>query len=108
MSLDYRDVLDENGLVSKRMPRYEARRQQLDLAGAVDDAIREGHHLVAEAGTGVGKSFAYLIPSILYAVDDQNHPENYPLGIETPTPRRVVISTHTIALQEQLFHKDIP
>jgi ATP-dependent DNA helicase DinG len=108
MSLDYRDVLDENGLVSKRMPRYEARRQQLDLAGAVDDAIREGHHLVAEAGTGVGKSFAYLIPSILYAVDDQNHPENYPLGIETPTQRRVVISTHTIALQEQLFHKDIP
>ena len=112
MSLDYRDVLGEDGLVSRRLPSYEVRPEQMSLAAAVDEAIRDGHHLVAEAGTGVGKSFAYLVPAILHAVADQNL-SNLDSGIDPlieddPTSRRVVISTHTIALQEQLYNKDIP
>src|SRR5256885_16857448 len=63
------------------------------MAAAVGRALDKGHHLLAEAGTGVGKSFAYLLPAIEYA---------------TRTKKRVVISTHTISLQEQLIEKDIP
>lgn len=103
MNLTYKDVLGPEGLVAKRMERYEVREEQLRLAEGVDDAIKNAHHLIAEAGTGVGKSFAYLVPAILYATADQNGDID-----ETATPRRVVISTHTIALQEQLFDKDIP
>ncbi len=62
------------------------------MARAVETAFDQGHHLLVEAGTGVGKSFAYLVPAILQAVRG----------------RRVVISTHTIALQEQLLEKDVP
>ena len=108
MSLDYRDVLGEGGLISRKMPNYESSAEQMELAGAVDAAIRSGRHLVAEAGTGVGKSFAYLVPAILHAVEDQNEPELLAPESGGPAPRRVVISTHTIALQEQLFDKDIP
>ena len=108
MSLDYRDVLGEGGLISRKMLNYESRSEQMELAEAVNTAIRTGRHLAAEAGTGVGKSFAYLVPAILYAVEDQNHPELPALESDGPAPRRVVISTHTIALQEQLFNKDIP
>jgi ATP-dependent DNA helicase DinG len=64
------------------------------MADAVADAIAERHHLMVEAGTGVGKSFAYLVPSILGAVAAKEN--------------RVVISTHTISLQEQLVRKDVP
>src|SRR5205807_5489287 len=63
------------------------------MAAAVERAFGEGHHLLVEAGTGVGKSFAYLLPAIDYAVRQK---------------KRVVISTHTISLQEQLIEKDIP
>ncbi|MCR5358758.1 MAG: DEAD/DEAH box helicase [Thermoguttaceae bacterium] len=78
------------------------------LAEAVNEAILGGNHLVAEAGTGVGKSFAYLVPAILHAVEDQNRPETADFEENDPASRRVVISTHTIALQEQLYNKDIP
>lgn len=112
MSLSYTDVLGEDGLVSRKLPSYEMRPEQMCLAEAVDAAIREGHHLVAEAGTGVGKSFAYLVPAILHAVADQNlsnfDPGIDPFAEDDPTSRRVIISTHTIALQEQLYNKDIP
>jgi ATP-dependent DNA helicase DinG len=64
------------------------------MAEAVAEAIAERRHLMVEAGTGVGKSFAYLVPAALAAAADKNC--------------RVVVSTHTISLQEQLFHKDIP
>ena len=60
-------------------------------------ALRDGGHLVAEAGTGIGKSFAYLVPAILAAA-----------AADAAKPRRIVLSTHTISLQEQLIHKDIP
>src|SRR5687768_18275307 len=73
--------------------RYEHRPQQLDMAAAVESAFAEKHHLLVEAGTGVGKSFAYLLPAIDYAVKHK---------------KRVVVSTHTISLQEQLIEKDIP
>ncbi|NUQ65026.1 MAG: DEAD/DEAH box helicase [Pirellulales bacterium] len=69
------------------------------MAAAVAEAMTRGHHLIVEAGTGVGKSFAYLVPAILATAGER--PEGAPR-------RRVVISTHTISLQEQLIHKDIP
>src|SRR5205807_9973197 len=88
------DILGPGGAVARRMgERYEFRPQQLEMAAAVGAALKEGHHLLVEAGTGVGKSFAYLLPAIDYAVRNK---------------KRVVISTHTISLQEQLIEKDIP
>ncbi len=93
------EILGPHGRIAARMPNYEHRPQQLAMAEAVERAIREGHHLVAEAGTGVGKSFAYLVPSILAAAE-ANEDEK---AID-----RVVISTHTISLQEQLIEKDLP
>src|SRR5436305_6546068 len=65
----------------------------MEMAAAVEKAFAEGRHLLVEAGTGVGKSFAYLLPAIEFAVKHK---------------KRVVISTHTISLQEQLIDKDIP
>lgn len=93
------DVLGENGLIAGRMTGYESRPQQLEMANAVAKAIASQQHLIAEAGTGVGKSFAYLVPAILAATQSRR-----PNGER----RRIVISTHTIALQEQLIGKDIP
>ncbi len=87
-------ILGPGGAIAKRLTRYESRPQQLKMADAVADAIADRHHLMVEAGTGVGKSFAYLVPAIQAALADKNC--------------RVVISTHTISLQEQLVHKDIP
>ncbi|MDB5173131.1 MAG: hypothetical protein JWN51_1904 [Phycisphaerales bacterium] len=88
------NILGEDGAVARRLgERYEFRPQQLEMASAVGEAFDEGHHLLVEAGTGVGKSFAYLLPAINYAVRKK---------------KRVVISTHTISLQEQLIEKDIP
>lgn len=88
------DILGPQGAIARRLgEKYEHRPQQLEMASAVADAFAQGHHLLVEAGTGVGKSFAYLIPAIEYAVRHK---------------KRVVISTHTISLQEQLIEKDIP
>src|SRR6516225_4515489 len=87
-------ILGPEGGIARRMPLYEARPQQLAMAETVAEAIAEPHHLIVEAGTGVGKSFAYLVPAIQAAA-----------GKEDCT---VVVSTHTISLQEQLIHKDIP
>lgn len=86
-------VLGSEGLIARAMPGYEHRAPQVAMAEAVTEAFEVPHHLMVEAGTGVGKSFAYLLPAIARAV---HHGQ------------RVVISTHTIALQEQLVHKDIP
>src|SRR5205823_8089058 len=87
-------ILGPDGAIARRLgDRYEHRPQQLEMAAAVEHAFADGHHLLAEAGTGVGKSFAYLLPAIDYAVRNK---------------KRVVISTHTISLQEQLIEKDIP
>jgi len=86
-------VLGPGGRVAKHLPGYEDRPEQLAMARAVEAAFAGPHHLVAEAGTGVGKSFAYLVPAIRQAAREK---------------RRVVISTYTISLQEQLIEKDLP
>jgi ATP-dependent DNA helicase DinG len=87
-------ILGPDGTIARRLGNYEPRPQQLEMAEAVAAAIAERKHLMVEAGTGVGKSFAYLVPAALAASADRNC--------------RVVISTHTISLQEQLVRKDIP
>jgi ATP-dependent DNA helicase DinG len=85
-------VFSETGLLAKAK-NFEYRPEQQQMAVAVARALEEERHLVVEAGTGVGKSIAYLVPSILYAIEQH---------------KKAVISTHTINLQEQLIFKDIP
>ncbi len=99
MSLDSLQVLGDGGHVARRLSHYESRSQQLEMAAAVEQAIASEEHLIVEAGTGTGKSFAYLVPAILAATAGQG---------EGRPRRKVVISTHTISLQEQLIAKDIP
>jgi len=86
-------MLANGGVIAKRLPQFEVRPQQLQMAEAVAEAFQSEKHLLVEAGTGVGKSFAYLVPAIERV---------------TSAGGRVLISTHTIALQEQLIVKDIP
>jgi ATP-dependent DNA helicase DinG len=87
------DILGNEGIIARRLDGYEERPEQLEMAAAVERAFATSTHLIAEAGTGVGKSFAYLVPAIQRA---------------TNAKQRVLISTHTIALQEQLIERDIP
>lgn len=95
------EILGPGGRIVARLPHYEHRPQQLQMAQAISRAIDEGKHLLVEAGTGVGKSFAYLVPLILATAGrDRDKDED--------RPRRAVISTHTISLQEQLLQKDLP
>jgi ATP-dependent DNA helicase DinG len=88
-ALTMADIFGEGGLLERAHPAYEFRRAQLEMAEAVETAFRDKRHLVVEAGTGTGKTLAYLIPAIR-------------------SGQRVVISTATKSLQEQLFEKDIP
>ncbi|MFO0919547.1 MAG: helicase C-terminal domain-containing protein [Planctomycetaceae bacterium] len=99
MIIDARQVLGPDGRIAQRLSGYESRTQQLEMAAAVEHAVARQEHLIVEAGTGTGKSFAYLVPAILAATAGQ--------GTETPR-RRIVISTHTISLQEQLINRDLP
>ena len=85
-------VFSADGPLARRLAGYEDRPQQRALAAAIEDAFRDGGALLAEAGTGVGKSLAYLVPAIGRA-----------LGGE-----RVIVSTHTLPLQDQLVRKDLP
>jgi ATP-dependent DNA helicase DinG len=88
------DILGPAGPIARRLgDDYEPRPQQLQMAQAVALAFADGENLMVEAGTGVGKSFAYLLPAIQFAVEKR---------------KRVVISTHTISLQQQLIAKDVP
>ena len=101
------EILGPAGRIAARLKGYEHRGEQLAMAEAVDRAVEQSHHLIVEAGTGVGKSFAYLVPAILTAAssggsrpsDDGSEPP--PEDDEPTGPRRVIISTHTISLQEQ-------
>lgn len=107
------DILGTNGRLAQRLPHYEQRPEQVAMAEAVARAIAQKRHLVVEAGTGVGKSFGYLVPAILAAVQKPpgeqkpgKPPEN---GKKKPDEmRRVIVATHTISLQEQLMQKDLP
>ena len=91
-------VFEVGGLFAKAWPGYKARPGQLRLAKAVEAAIESGDHLVAEGPTGVGKSLAYLVPSILDIQKDSSG----------TVKRRVIVVTANIALQEQLVEKDLP
>ena len=99
MSSDVSSILGPGGRIAARLSTYETRPEQLEMAEAVAAAIERNEHLVVEAGTGVGKSFAYLVPAILAVAADPS---------DANRPRRIVVSTHTIALQEQLITRDIP
>ncbi|WP_153558685.1 ATP-dependent DNA helicase [Roseimaritima sediminicola] len=109
--LDAAAILGPEGRIAQRLQNYEHRPQQMEMAEAVAAALAAGKHLIAEAGTGTGKSFAYLVPAILHATADQ-HDDSSPSSNQNPDKakrtRRVLISTHTISLQEQLINKDLP
>jgi len=107
------DILGPQGRIAGRLDHYESRPQQLQMAEAVEKAIEQERHLVVEAGTGVGKSFAYLVPAILAATadppreDDLLEEERLDEPMGSAVRKRIVISTHTISLQEQLIAKDL-
>jgi len=86
-------LIEEGGALARAYPGYEHRPQQVQMLRAVADSFNDGDHLLIEAPTGVGKGMAYLIPAITWAVQNQE---------------RVVISTATINLQDQLIEKDLP
>ncbi len=86
-------ILGPDGAVAQRLPGYENRPEQLRMAFAVAEAFNAGKLAVIEAGTGTGKSLAYLAPALLWALDNEE---------------RIVVSTNTINLQEQLIRKDLP
>src|SRR5437016_4250686 len=101
-----RDILGPEGRIAARLPNYEQRREQLEMADAVRQALEQRRHLIVEAGTGVGKSFAYLVPAILAATEKQDTGKSQNAGGNPPNktePRykRIILSTHTISLQEQ-------
>jgi ATP-dependent DNA helicase DinG len=144
------EVLAPDGRLAARLAGWESRPQQMAMASLVAAAIRDRHHAIVEAGTGTGKSLAYLVPAVLAATADQEatvarparggdaarvagtpdggaphgdtaggppdgddegssgEPAAAAAASGAQRPRRVVISTHTIALQEQLVTKDIP
>ncbi len=86
-------LISPGGAFETQFPAFENRAQQVQMLESVAQAFNEGKHLLVEAGTGTGKSVAYLLPAIYWAVQNNE---------------RVVISTNTINLQDQLINKDIP
>ncbi len=91
--VDIQAALSPKGPVAGALKGFETRQEQIQMALEAQKAFEQGHHLVVEAGTGVGKSFAYLVPVIEQVCKKKG---------------RVLVSTFTITLQEQLIHKDIP
>jgi ATP-dependent DNA helicase DinG len=125
VTLSVRSILGDGGQIAQRLPTYESRPQQLEMALAVDRAIRSQSHLIVEAGTGVGKSFAYLVPALVAIAESQSrgggsqdrkalsnsrsdNDSDDGAAEKNSKRRRIVISTHTISLQEQIFARDIP
>ncbi len=93
MPLDVAHMLSPDGAIARRLNDFESRPEQAEMAAAVQRAMENKSRLVVEAGTGVGKSFAYLLPAIKRVIENGE---------------KVVIVTNTINLQEQLIEKDIP
>lgn len=87
------DLMQAGGAVASSLEGFQERPEQLRMMGAIAQAFGQQHHLLVEAGTGTGKSLAYLLPAIYYSVKNGEH---------------VVISTNTVNLQDQLYHKDLP
>lgn len=87
--MDVESILDESGPFARLIEGYIPRDAQLQMASAVGDALADGKVLVAEAGTGTGKTFAYLVPALL-------------------SGQKIIVSTGTKNLQDQLFKKTCP
>ena len=94
------DILGPDGSIARRLAGYEVRQEQLAMAEEIERAVANGNHLIVEAGTGVGKSFAYLVPAILTAQRRRTTGEK--------KKRKIIVSTQTISLQEQIIQRDIP
>src|SRR5215468_10565930 len=88
-SASSRQFFGRGGTLSKWHPNYECRPGQIEMAEAVETALADKRHLIVEAGTGTGKTLAYLVPAIL-------------------SGKRIIVSTNTKTLQEQLYFKDVP
>ena len=86
-------IFGPEGLIAQAHPEYEYRPGQIQMANAVMRAFEERQHLIVEAGTGTGKTLAYLVPAVAAALGGRG---------------RVIVSTGTKNLQEQLMDKDIP
>ena len=82
-------IFDEKGILSEKLPGFEYRASQRDMAVHIADAVSSPSHLILEAGTGTGKTLAYLIPALF-------------------SGKQVIISTGTKNLQEQIYGKDLP
>ena len=89
MTAAARELLGPDGPFAREVPHFAPREAQQLMAEAVEEAIAERHTLIAEAGTGTGKTFAYLVPALC-------------------SGKRVIVSTGTKTLQDQLFHRDLP
>ncbi len=87
------EIFAHGGLIETAMKNYECRSEQLDMALRIEEALATGEHLIVEAGTGIGKSLAYLVPLIIYAKTNR---------------KKAVVATYTKTLQEQLTKKDLP
>ncbi|NIQ01769.1 MAG: DEAD/DEAH box helicase [Nitrospinaceae bacterium] len=90
---EMKTYFEAQGVLSRKLAAFEFRPQQVTMAEKVASALERGSHLMVEAGTGTGKSLAYLIPAVLWAVQND---------------ARVVVSTYTKTLQEQILHHDLP
>ena len=93
IKIDIDEYFGENGVIHKNFGKFEVRREQYEMAKFIENSMNENKKLIVEAGTGTGKTIAYLLPTLLYAIENN---------------LKVIVSTNTINLQEQLVNKDIP
>ena len=93
IKIDVDEYFGQNGDIHKNFGKFEVRREQYEMAKFIENSMNENKKLIVEAGTGTGKTIAYLLPTLLYAIENN---------------LKVIVSTNTINLQEQLINKDIP
>ncbi len=93
VDIDIKEYYGNNGIIKNKINQFEVRKEQYQMSKLIENGLNNNTKLVVEAGTGTGKTIAYLIPSVLYGLENNI---------------KVVISTNTINLQEQLINKDIP
>ncbi len=101
MGLDVDSILGPGGSIARRLGNYEQRPQQMELARAVADALSNQKHLIAEAGTGVGKSFAYLVPAILFATADQDDSLEISPSVPRLPPKIAPIAKKTLLVLDR-------